>query len=263
VTGEDGKVKFENLPYGTYYYQETKAPEGYELDGKKVEFKVTEDGKVITETITNKKIIPEVILGKLQIIKIDSEDRNTLLKDAEFNILDELGNIVATGITDENGIAEFDQLKAGVYYYQEIKAPEGYEIINGEKIKFEIKENGELITVIVENKKVEEPTEPEDPKDPVNPEDPTEPEDPKDPVNPEDPTNPEEPKDPVSPEEPINPEEPSEQEKPINPEQDKTEKPGINGDNNVPGTGEKGMLGYFLIMFTALAGLYVVNKKIS
>ncbi|WP_416389516.1 prealbumin-like fold domain-containing protein, partial [Paraclostridium bifermentans] len=34
MTNKEGKVEFDNLVYGNYYYQETKAPEGYTIDNE-------------------------------------------------------------------------------------------------------------------------------------------------------------------------------------------------------------------------------------
>lgn len=54
-TNEDGIVKFIDLPYGKYTYQEITAPEGYVLDNTEHSFEIKEDGKVIKVSHTNKK----------------------------------------------------------------------------------------------------------------------------------------------------------------------------------------------------------------
>lgn len=54
-TDKNGNVEFE-LEFGTYFYQEFDAPEGYEIDDTKYEFSITEDGKVISVVMTNKAI---------------------------------------------------------------------------------------------------------------------------------------------------------------------------------------------------------------
>ena len=55
VTDKEGNVEFD-LDFGTYYYQEFDAPDGYEVDDTKYEFTITEDGQVVSVIMTNKKI---------------------------------------------------------------------------------------------------------------------------------------------------------------------------------------------------------------
>lgn len=57
-TDKNGNVEFD-LEFGTYYYQEFDAPDGYEVDDTKYEFSITEDGKVVSVIMTNKKIPTE------------------------------------------------------------------------------------------------------------------------------------------------------------------------------------------------------------
>lgn len=60
VTGEDGKVIFENIPKGTYYVLEILSPDGYYLDETITELVILEDGDIIYHTISNKMIeVPE------------------------------------------------------------------------------------------------------------------------------------------------------------------------------------------------------------
>ncbi|MCF0149631.1 MAG: hypothetical protein HUJ77_14700, partial [Clostridium sp.] len=47
VTDKKGLVKFENLVYGSYYYVETKAPEGYILNSDKYAFEIKDNGVVL------------------------------------------------------------------------------------------------------------------------------------------------------------------------------------------------------------------------
>lgn len=55
ITDENGEIEVE-LKYGSYYYQELKTIEGYELNNEKVYFSVTEDGAVIETTLINVKV---------------------------------------------------------------------------------------------------------------------------------------------------------------------------------------------------------------
>ena len=233
-TNEEGIATFE-LGYGKYYYQEVKAPEGYVLDEKLYPFEVKVNGEVIKVEMKNKKIT-----GKIEITKVDEADKK-VLPNAEFKIYDANKNLVTEGKTNEKGIATFE-LGYGKYYYQEVKAPEGY-VLDEKLYPFEIKSNGEVLKVKMNNAKedksessepkqpdessnVSEPSEPEQPDESSNVSEPSEPEEsddlsnvsePSEPEQPNEPINPSEPSEPEQPNEPINPSEPSEPEQPNEP----------------------------------------------
>jgi uncharacterized surface anchored protein len=57
-TDENGVCEFE-LEYGSYFYQEFDAPEGYEIDDTMYAFSITEDGQVVSVVMTNEKIPEE------------------------------------------------------------------------------------------------------------------------------------------------------------------------------------------------------------
>ena len=57
-TDAKGICEFE-LPFGKYYYQETKAPAGYLIDDTKYEFSIREDGSVVSVVMLNEKEEPE------------------------------------------------------------------------------------------------------------------------------------------------------------------------------------------------------------
>lgn len=59
TTNKDGKIEF-TLPYGTYFYREYEAPEGYILDETPHEFTINENGQMIKAKMTNKAIIKPV-----------------------------------------------------------------------------------------------------------------------------------------------------------------------------------------------------------
>ncbi|MCX4325336.1 MAG: SpaA isopeptide-forming pilin-related protein, partial [Lachnospiraceae bacterium] len=61
------------------------------------------------------------------------------------------GNVVATGVTDKNGLATFT-LRYGKYTYQEYDAPEGY-LIDEREFPFEIKEDGQVVKASMTNEK--------------------------------------------------------------------------------------------------------------
>ena len=145
MTNKEGKVEFDNLVYGNYYYQETKAPEGYTIDSKMYPFEIKDNNQVISKTVLDDKII-----GKIEITKTDSKDSKKVLANTEFTIFDSNKKEVLKGVTNKEGKIVFDNLEYGNYYYQETKAPEGYKI-DDKLYLFEIKEQNQVISKIVTN----------------------------------------------------------------------------------------------------------------
>ena len=93
--------------------------------------KKAEDGTMITQTITNTKIVT-----KLNLIKVEKNNEKNLLKNAEFalytandNYTYEESNRVTGNIkTDSNGRATVNGLVPGKYVLKETKAPDGYSL---------------------------------------------------------------------------------------------------------------------------------------
>ena len=147
VTNKDGLAMTKELVYGKYSFRETEAPEGYVLNDKEYDFDITEDKKLVV-----KKVVNEVVKGKLKIEKIDSETRKPL-KGVKFEILDSKKNVIETIETNSNGIAESKVLVKGEYFYKEIETLPGY-VIDDEPHKFSVIENNKLIERVVENSKM-------------------------------------------------------------------------------------------------------------
>ena len=147
VTGEDGKGSLGSLPYGEYTVIETKAPDGYELSLDLVVVEVNSKA-VVYKTITNTKI-----LGKINILKVDSADENIKLPGAVFEVKDFQGTVVDTITTDENGVGTSKELPYGSYTVAEVSAPSGYELSEESK-NVTIDSNGETIELTFENTKI-------------------------------------------------------------------------------------------------------------
>ncbi|MGN1411905.1 MAG: SpaA isopeptide-forming pilin-related protein [Oscillospiraceae bacterium] len=144
-----GKIKVTNLPWGSYYFLEKEAPDGYDLNPNKVNFTVdytnvskTEYIKVETE---DSEKTTQVIL-----VKKDKQD-DTKLKGAQFKyqvlmknengedywypqVKDENGNFTQEFqslqpyiTTSPGGQVIINNLPFGTYRFVEIQAPEGYE----------------------------------------------------------------------------------------------------------------------------------------
>ena len=174
---QDGKNV---LPLGTLTVEETKAPNGYLLDGAYMQTdgseeqikgmyltQITEDGDIAVLSGSNQyHVSDKVIRGGVKIQKRDLETSDTkgqgsaTLKDAEFEIISLNDNavlvegklyskneVVKTILTDIEGVASTsaDLLPYGKYRIEESKAPEGYLTDGAEPIEFEITEDGKIV----------------------------------------------------------------------------------------------------------------------
>lgn len=137
VTNKRGYAKTKALPYGIYVLEQTKGKEGYEIKGA-IEFEI--DG---TEDIQNPPpltLSDRPILYRLRILKTDRETGKTVtLAHTSFKPKDANGETVRqtvhyptekeidTFTTDETGgVTLPETLRWGLYYIEEISAPEGY-----------------------------------------------------------------------------------------------------------------------------------------
>ena len=130
TTGEDGIITVENLVFGEYTYQETKAPDGYQLDETVYDFKIEEDGQTVEHTRENLRIP-----GSIAVLKTDNDGRPLsgviyLLEYSTDNgrnwspVTSRTGDNVTVGgctssglsdgklITGSDGIAKFEGLRA-------------------------------------------------------------------------------------------------------------------------------------------------------
>ena len=149
VTNEEGIAESIELEKGTYYYRETKAPEGIKVDSSLHEFTIEEDGQNVIENVIN-----YYIKGQLKIYKL-IDGTQTPLAGAVFEITDENGEVVDTITSDEEGIALSEKLPYGTYYFKEIEAPDGY-IKDENTYQFKV-ENEDIIETVVYNTEEELP----------------------------------------------------------------------------------------------------------
>ncbi|PFS60369.1 collagen-binding protein [Bacillus cereus] len=148
TTNDKGQITVDNLKPGTYYLQETKAPEHYKLDSTPIQFTIKEDQTtVINRTATN-SLIP----GSAILIKVDKDGKT--LAGAEFSVRDRYNKIIRGYeklTTNDQGQIEAKDLRPGDYQFVEEKAPKDYDI-DKKPIEFTIvKSQKNAVTVTATN----------------------------------------------------------------------------------------------------------------
>ena len=140
VTGlEEGK---------TYTLTEKTAPYGYEV-AESIKFTVSTDKET---QVVEMKDMP--ILKNVKIVKIDSQTKETIKDKFTFAIYEEpecTKLIKEVQSNKDEGTAVFEELRYGIYYIKETKAPTDYELSN-KIVKVEINDKG----IFVDDEQVEE-----------------------------------------------------------------------------------------------------------
>ena len=146
VTDANGYAKSSDLPVGTYYIKETKAPTGYQRDENLYTVTVADDSKKVYRIDS----MEQIIRGSLSIMKFldDSYDESILQDRVESGILSGICFILKHEdktvptvkiVTDKYGraVTESDALVYGTWYISEDPdtIPEGYEGITDVEVK--------------------------------------------------------------------------------------------------------------------------------
>ena len=109
TTDENGEITLEGLPFGKYAVRELTAPRYYDLDSRKFGFEVS-TGKPEAE------LILQDVRTKVDVAVTVVDEDGTKLADATVELIDPDTNEVAyTATTDEEGVALFEQIRAGRY----------------------------------------------------------------------------------------------------------------------------------------------------
>ena len=138
VTGSNG-FTVTGLPWGNYYFKETKAPKGYEINNKRVYFSLQRSGIQAGSSVLRVEAeqYDTELTASIEIKKSDAFDPSQTLSGAWYNVqkkcFDENGkeyweNVRTDLSTNAVGELTVDGLKFGEYRFQEIIAPKGYEL---------------------------------------------------------------------------------------------------------------------------------------
>ena len=147
VTDENGYAKTKELPYGVYVLRQTVGKDGYELKSA-IEFKIDGTEDLIHPPIMTLSDRP--ILYRLRLIKTDAQTGKVItLPGASFKLKDADGSYVTqtvyyptereinTFTTDESGIVTLPETVTwGLYFIEEVVAPQGYLIRNDDLAVF-------------------------------------------------------------------------------------------------------------------------------
>lgn len=126
VTDETGKITIVGVlnPGESYEFTEIETPNGYAITATVYSFTVNEDGTITgSNTVENEKT-------QFSIYKTSPD--GLPLAGAEFTMYDVDGNVLDVQVTGEDGIATFIGFGVGTFIVRETKAPEGYELIEGD-----------------------------------------------------------------------------------------------------------------------------------
>ena len=169
TTGTDGKVTaasgdklteglygVNDLDWGNYYFVESYAPKGYNLDNTtRHTFEIKPDNVDVTQEV---KATDEQKTGSIKLIKtagakVGDINENDPLKSAVFSLYTKDGVLVklkqsgsnyecddngtlTTAVTDENGELNISKIPWGSYYLEEVQAPSGFAL--AEKVRFAV-----------------------------------------------------------------------------------------------------------------------------
>ena len=160
ITKEGHLETVPDLPNGVYFIKELATNDQYVLNDTEYDFEIGYKGQDVSHYVVtiglDGKIPNELARGDIYVQKKDSSNPDKVMKDVEFNISihEDMSEVVKTAKTDEKGIASFKDLELGTYFIQEAKQVDGY-VINDHIYKVEVKQNGNVLTIVCENKPTE------------------------------------------------------------------------------------------------------------
>ena len=135
--------------------RETKPAEGYHPNNTVYEIEVDANGKIYEFDIDN-----TLVKGKIQIVKVDANNEETPVANAEFDVIAEnvpgvnKGTLIQHLKTDKNGFAVTNNIRYGTYKLIETKAPDGFWLSTKEYF-VDVREEGKAVVRFISNKPIE------------------------------------------------------------------------------------------------------------
>ncbi|MFE9421493.1 SpaA isopeptide-forming pilin-related protein [Kitasatospora sp. NPDC006697] len=170
TTPADGVCSADALPLGTYYWQEVSAPVGYNLPDLNVTTVVLDsNGQHVDVKVADARTVAPT--GSTSVTKTDAAT-GAPLAGGVFQLWRETNGVpdLQTGganpdtavgspcTTPANGVCSADGLPLGTYYWQEVSAPDGYDLPTPAVTTVVIDTNGQNIPVTVKDTKTVTPT---------------------------------------------------------------------------------------------------------
>ncbi|KQC93169.1 adhesin [Clostridium perfringens CP4] len=159
TTDKNGEILTpQNLEYGNYVLEEAEPKEGY-VGIEPIPFKIDENAPLedIKDlgTIYTIKVSNDRITGDVELLKVDSETKEPLADvNFKFTCIDGFMKDQTWDLTsNEDGKINLKGLEYGKYRVDEVSTLWNY-VLNKEPIYFEIKENGQVVKLEMENKKI-------------------------------------------------------------------------------------------------------------
>ena len=157
-----GAISVDDLPWGHYYFVETKTIDGYLLDATKHYFEINASNLDIRFEGST-KIVNQPVKGYVELIKQDAQDSSVTLNGVTFELYrvlnkgtaSESASLVGTYATVNGKLAKdaIGALEYGDYYFIETRTIDGYLADTTTKYEFKISEQGALVTLTAKNER--------------------------------------------------------------------------------------------------------------